>query len=77
MARSDEVEVVEMTLTNRFLDNIPISRLNLPGNTLVLSIHRNQSVIIPQGDTRLRIGDHIGMIGDAESLSLTRMLLSL
>ena len=77
MARSDEVEVVEMTLTNRFLDNIPISRLNLPGNTLVLSIHRNQSVIIPQGDTRLQIGDHIGMIGDAESLSLTRMLLSL
>ncbi|MBN2555617.1 MAG: cation:proton antiporter [Anaerolineales bacterium] len=77
MAQTDEVEVVEMVLTNRFLDNVPISRLNLPGNTLVLSIHRNQSVIVPQGDTRLRIGDHVGMIGDAESLSLTRMLLSL
>ena len=77
MTGSDEVEVSEITLTNRFLDNVPISRLNLPGNTLVLSIQRNQSILVPQGDTRLRIGDHIGMIGNRESLSLTRMLLSL
>lgn len=77
MAADEDIEVVEVVLTNRFLDNVPISRLNLPGNTLVLSIQRNQSVLVPQGDTRLRLGDHVGLIGNPESLSLTRMILSL
>jgi len=77
MSSDEEIEVVEVVLTNRFLDNVPISRLNLPGNTLVLSIQRNQSVLVPQGDTRLRLGDHVGLIGNPDSLSLTRMILSL
>lgn len=71
-----DVEIAEGELHNVRLTNIPLRRLSLPGNALILSIKRNEAVLIPQRDTLLECGDHIAVIGDPEAVRDTLALLA-
>jgi Kef-type K+ transport system membrane component KefB/Trk K+ transport system NAD-binding subunit len=58
-----DVEISEGELHNRSLTDTPLRRLQLPGNALILSIKRNGTILLPQGETLLEQGDHISIIG--------------
>jgi len=42
--------------------------LHFGGDILVLSIHRENQVLVPHGDTRLELGDCLTVLGDKESV---------
>lgn len=56
----------EVILKNSNYYNKPLSKLNLPGDCLILSIIRDYEKIIPHGNTVLRSGDLIMMVGAKE-----------
>ncbi|UCF62493.1 MAG: cation:proton antiporter [Anaerolineaceae bacterium] len=66
--QTEDVEVFEATLTNRQLDGVPLRRLRLPGNTLILSLQRDENITVPHGDFVIRLGDRIGIIGSPDSI---------
>jgi len=62
------IEVSEVVIGNREAVGIPLRHLRLPGDTLLLSIHRDDSVVIPDQDSTLHIGDRVGLIGSRSAL---------
>jgi Kef-type K+ transport system membrane component KefB/Trk K+ transport system NAD-binding subunit len=72
----EKIDFSEVPLGNARLAGTPLRQLRLPGDVLILSLQRDQSMIVPHGDTVLQIGDRIGLIGSpgalAQALSLLR-----
>jgi Kef-type K+ transport system membrane component KefB/Trk K+ transport system NAD-binding subunit len=62
------IEVSEVVIGNREVVDTPLRRLRLPGDTLLLSIHRDESVVVPDQDSTLRLGDRVGLIGSRGAL---------
>ena len=73
--QEDGVEVGEGILENGLLTGTQLRNLTLPGDALVLSIQRDGTAMVPHGDTVLREGDHIALIGDPDSVALAIDLL--
>ncbi|NIS82694.1 MAG: hypothetical protein GTO14_21400 [Anaerolineales bacterium] len=71
----EDVEVSEVRFSNTQLSGMPLRKIRLPGNALILSIQRDESITVPYADTILRIGDRIGLIGNPESLEGAMALL--
>ena len=71
----DNIDVSEVSLRNIRLSGTPLRQLRLPGDVLILSMQRDESVIVPHGDTVLQIGDRIGLIGSPGALSQAIALL--
>jgi Kef-type K+ transport system membrane component KefB/Trk K+ transport system NAD-binding subunit len=66
--QTEDVEVYEATLTNNQLDGVPLRRLYLPGNALILSLLRDETITVPHGDFVIRLGDRLGIIGSPDSI---------
>lgn len=62
------VEVREVELNNPRLDGRPLRLVRLPGDTLVLGLRRDGEVLVPHGNTRLRQGDLLMLVGHWDSL---------
>jgi Kef-type K+ transport system membrane component KefB len=62
------IEVSEVVIGNNAVVNTPLRQLRLPGDTLLLSIHREDSVVVPDQDSTLKIGDRVGLIGSRSAL---------
>jgi CPA2 family monovalent cation:H+ antiporter-2 len=60
---SDGVEIREGVLNNPPLDGRSLRRIQLPGNVLILGLRRGDDVLIPHGDTVLRQGDVLMLVG--------------
>ncbi len=73
--QEDDVEVGEAVITNGRVTGIPLRRLTLPGNALILSIRRGDSVLVPHGNTVLRRGDRVAIIGSPDSVLRAQELL--
>jgi Kef-type K+ transport system membrane component KefB len=71
----DNIDVSEVSLRNIRLSGTPLRQLRLPGDVLILSMQRDESVIVPHGDTVLKMGDRIGLIGSPGALSRAIALL--
>jgi Trk K+ transport system NAD-binding subunit len=69
--QEDGVEVRDAVMSNVDLRGSRIRALRLPGNALVLSIERDGSVLVPDGESRLKVGDRVGIIGSHEALEET------
>jgi Kef-type K+ transport system membrane component KefB/Trk K+ transport system NAD-binding subunit len=67
---NEDIDVTEVTVTNPNLDQLPLRKLRLPGDTLILSMQRGKNVMVPDGDTILNIGDRLGLIGSPSSLAV-------
>lgn len=62
------IEVSEVIIGNPDVVDTPLRQLRMPGDTLLLSIHREESVVVPDQDSTLRIGDRVGLIGSRDAL---------
>ncbi|TFH36456.1 MAG: TrkA family potassium uptake protein, partial [Anaerolineales bacterium] len=71
----DNIDVSEVTLSNTRLAGTPLRQLRLPGDVLIISLQRDESVIVPHGDTVLKSGDCIGLIGSPLALAQATTLL--
>ncbi len=65
----DNRDAREITLHNRSLAGKTLRSLHLPGNCIVLSLRRDDHVIIPRGDMRLQCGDRLTLLGDLDTLA--------
>ncbi len=65
---ADGVEVGEIELTSSRLDGRLLRHINLPGDALVLGLRRNGEILVPHGDTKLRRGDLLMLIGHQDCL---------
>ncbi|MBW2731267.1 MAG: cation:proton antiporter [Deltaproteobacteria bacterium] len=66
--QDDDVEIGEAVLRNRDLVGLPLRRLELPGNALVLSLQRDGATMVPHGNSVVERGDHLALIGDPQSV---------
>ncbi len=58
------VEMLEFLVMERSMaDGKKVKDLNLPRNVVITTIYRNGEVIIPRGDTELRSGDRVAIVG--------------
>ena len=62
-------DVLEIELRDPSLHGLFIRDLKLPLDLLVLSVTRDGKVVITHGFNRLRIGDHLTVVGPPQSLS--------
>ena len=65
---TDGVEIREGTLNNPQLEGRPLRRIKLPGDVLILGLRRGDDVLVPHGNTRLRQGDVLMLVGHPDEL---------
>lgn len=61
-------KIVEVRLDNPAFEAQPLRHLDLPKDCLVALVRRDGAVSVPDGDTRLRTGDVLTLIGDNEAV---------
>ena len=66
-----EQDMLEIELRDPSLDGLFIRDLKLPLDVLVLAVTRDGKVVITHGYNRLRMGDHLTIVGPPQSLSET------
>jgi Kef-type K+ transport system membrane component KefB/Trk K+ transport system NAD-binding subunit len=65
---TDGVEVREGVFNNPRLDGLPLRRIQLPGEALVLGLRRHGDLLVPDGHTVLRQGDVLMLVGHPDAL---------
>jgi Kef-type K+ transport system membrane component KefB/Trk K+ transport system NAD-binding subunit len=73
---TDDRDLREVDLTNRFLDGKRLREITFAGDVLALTIQRGDERIVPHGTTRLALGDRLTLLGSLEALSEAESLLS-
>jgi Kef-type K+ transport system membrane component KefB/Trk K+ transport system NAD-binding subunit len=68
----DKTDTIELTLQNGDLAGKPLRSLRLPATCLVLTIRRDEDLMIPRGNTELAYGDRITLLGSKELLAEVR-----
>jgi len=70
-----DVEVGEVILGNAALVNSRVRDIRLPGNALIVSLERDQTIMVPHGDTALKMGDRVDLIGTPQAIRQSADLL--
>jgi Kef-type K+ transport system membrane component KefB/Trk K+ transport system NAD-binding subunit len=60
---AEEIDVAEVSVTNPRFSGMTLGEIQLPGEPLILSLQRGGTVMVPHGDTVLRLHDRLGLIG--------------
>lgn len=68
----DDKEVADVTVRQTRMTKMPLKKMGLPGDMLVLAIRRRNELIVPQGDTTLDLGDKVTLVGSMESVRRAR-----
>jgi len=66
--QTDDIDVTEIRVTNSLLDGKQLREIHLPGDALLLSLQRDGTVMVPHGETVLRLQDRLGLIGNPASV---------
>lgn len=73
----DDKEVCEVVVFNpRYLDR-PLRQIQFPGDLLVLAVRRQGELVVPHGDTRLAVGDHVTLLGSCNCVEIGREMFAL
>lgn len=68
----DRVEVIQFPITSKIkIINKPLKDINIPENTLIVGIWRNEELIIPGGNDMILPDDDIFVIGKRENMLRT------
>lgn len=73
---TDDLDILEVKLKNPWYFDTRLSKIKLPGDTLILSIIRNGEKIIPHGNTTLKKGDYLMLVGTTEFVRKAHLILS-
>jgi Kef-type K+ transport system membrane component KefB/Trk K+ transport system NAD-binding subunit len=65
----DDKEVCELAVEDGPYVGKALRELALPGDTLVLAMHRNGDLVVPHGDTRIQTDDRLTLVGSVECLA--------
>jgi Kef-type K+ transport system membrane component KefB len=68
--------IIELELNNPDLFNTALSRITLPGNSLILSIKRGKDKIIPHGSNVIEQGDVLTIVGSKEYMEEVKTLIA-
>lgn len=68
-------KIVEVQLGNPQFQHVPLKHLDLPKECLIALVKRGGQVAVPDGDSELRLGDTITLIGQRESVEQLRVSL--
>ena len=61
--QTEDIDVTEIEISNPLITGTRLGEIRLPGDVLILSVGRDNTVMIPHGDTVLRLHDRLGLIG--------------
>lgn len=61
--QTEDIEVTEIEVSNTRYTGTRLGEIRLPGDVLILSVGRDNTVMVPHGDTVLRLHDRLGLIG--------------
>jgi len=61
--QSENIDVTEVRVTNSRWAGTRLGKIQLPGDALILSLNRDNAVMVPNGETVLRVNDRLGLIG--------------
>jgi Trk K+ transport system NAD-binding subunit len=73
--QTEDIDVTEVRVTNPQVLGVRLGEIRLPGDALILSLKRDNTVMIPHGDTALKPRDQLGLIGSPEALKEARSML--
>lgn len=76
MGMEDGQEIVDLEMRNPNLHGIALHDLRLPLDTLILSVHRGNQMLVSHGYTILHTGDRVTVLGSTESLTEVGLRLS-
>ncbi len=77
LTREDEDVILgETVVRNPAFVGVALRHLRFAGNALILSIRRGSEVVVPHGDTILRRGDRVALIGSPASVREAVQMLS-
>ena len=66
--RQVEKEIREIEVCSPPFRSSTLRELTLPGDVLVLALHRHGELIVPHGNTRIESGDHLTLMGSLEHI---------
>jgi Trk K+ transport system NAD-binding subunit len=64
----DDKDIGEVTVKNTAHFGRQIREVKMPGEVLILALHREGEVLIPAGDTRLERGDRLSLLGEVSCI---------
>ena len=76
LTRTDDDKEIAMVLCNKLNAGKHLRDLQLPGDLLVLAIHREGDLQVPHGNTKLEHGDQLTLVGSMEAVALARQMFS-
>jgi Trk K+ transport system NAD-binding subunit len=73
LTRTDDArDVCEITIRNPHYLNKPLKDIEFPGDLLVVAVRKEGELIVPQGNTVLRQGDQLTVLGSENCIGQTR-----
>ncbi len=67
----DDVEIVELKIDPRsVIAGSRLRHIEFPGDVLVAFVMKNETIIVPNGETVLSVGDIIGLVARKESIAI-------
>ena len=72
----DNKEVREVVVRNPAYDGRPLNTLKLPGDLMIMALRRDGQLMVPKGETKLEVGDHLTLVGSLDCVEDTRQMLS-
>jgi Kef-type K+ transport system membrane component KefB len=66
--QNEDIEVAETKVTNPRFTGARLGEIRLPGDALILSLQRDNTVMVPHGDIVLQMHDQLGLMGSPASV---------
>jgi Kef-type K+ transport system membrane component KefB/Trk K+ transport system NAD-binding subunit len=73
--RGEDLDLADVVLLNRSIAGRALRHVQLPGDALVLGIHRDGGMLVPHGDTVLEYGDVLMLVGSPDCIHYSRVTL--
>jgi Kef-type K+ transport system membrane component KefB/Trk K+ transport system NAD-binding subunit len=71
----EDFDLADVRLLNRSIAGRALRHVRLPGDALVLGIHRDGGMLVPHGDTVLEYGDVLMLVGSPDCIHSSRVTL--
>lgn len=72
----DDKEVCEVIILNSHHVGKRLRELELPGDVLALAVRRGDELLVPHGNTRLSLHDHLTLVGSVDDIEIAQEMFS-